>query len=185
MRVKRKILTRPAANLFLSIFRRYSLFFFGFFYFFWFLFFVLCLLFFEIKNVYSDTHLIKRTAEWQKKFHPADFRNQHFTFGPRITLTLNRFRSSLWYFYCWIWTSKCLLGFKSYFKSLCIMHFNAAPSFTKYFFLFTSDILDKTQNVKCPLVSWQELWFLHEMIFLFILIGADDICIGMLLPDFN
>ena len=38
--------------------------------------FVLCWLFFEIKNVYSDTHSTMQAGKWQKTFYPADFRNQ-------------------------------------------------------------------------------------------------------------
>ena len=52
--VTKKFFTRTAANLiFYSIFRIYSLFFFSFFCFFCLF---VCSLFFEIKNVYSDTH---------------------------------------------------------------------------------------------------------------------------------
>ena len=37
---------------------------------------VFFLFFFEIKNVYSDTHSTMQAGEWQKVFYPADFRNQ-------------------------------------------------------------------------------------------------------------
>ena len=83
MRVTRKIFTQMVANLFfLSIFRRYSLFFFSFISFFNSCFFCLfvCLLFFEIKNIYSDTHWIMQASEWQTHFHPANFRKQSYFF---------------------------------------------------------------------------------------------------------
>ena len=67
MRVTRKILTCVVANSFFLIdFAEIFSFFFSFFCFSWFLFFVVavvCLLFFEIKNVYSDTHSTMRADE--------------------------------------------------------------------------------------------------------------------------
>ena len=51
---------------------------FAFFYFCFVLF--VCLLFFEIKNVYSDTHSTMRACEWLKNFHLADFRKQDYFF---------------------------------------------------------------------------------------------------------
>ena len=59
-------------QFFLSILRRYSIFFFSFFRFFLHCFWLVCLVF-EIKNIYSDTHSTIRAGEWQKKFYPAPY----------------------------------------------------------------------------------------------------------------
>ena len=80
MQVTRKIFTQAAANIFLSIFQRYSFFFFSFFCFFVFLFFFIAFLLFEIKNICSDTNSIMLAGEKLKLFHPADFRKQDYFF---------------------------------------------------------------------------------------------------------
>ena len=36
-----------------------------------------------------------------------------------LLLTLNRFHTLLWYFYCWLWASKCQLGVGSKIKQIC------------------------------------------------------------------
>ena len=54
--------------LFLIDFRRHFLFFFGFFWIFVFLFFLLVCLFFEIKNIYFDTHSTMGAGEWKNFF---------------------------------------------------------------------------------------------------------------------
>ena len=69
-------------NLFFSIdFPEYPLFLFSFLCFFLFFCLFVCLMFFEIKSIYSDTNLTRRASEWQKDFHPADFRKQDLFFG--------------------------------------------------------------------------------------------------------
>ena len=66
-------------KFFQSLFWRYSLFFIILFCFFFILVsfaVVTFLLFFELKNVYSDTYSTTRSGEWQNNFHPADSRKQ-------------------------------------------------------------------------------------------------------------
>ena len=73
MRVTRKIFTRAAAKFFLTRFSGYiifsSLVSFTFLYS---CFFVVACLFFEIKNMYSDTHSTMRAGD----FHPTDFHSK-------------------------------------------------------------------------------------------------------------
>ena len=41
-------------------------------------------LFFEIKNIYSDTHSTMRAGEWKYFFRPADFRKEGYLFLVQI-----------------------------------------------------------------------------------------------------
>ena len=49
-------------------------------------FFSLFVCFFEIKNMYSDTHLTMRVGEVLKNFHPPDFRKQDYFFWPEYNV---------------------------------------------------------------------------------------------------
>ena len=79
MRVTKKIFTQAAANLFFNQFFGDILFFSSFICFNRFLFFnLVCLLLFEINNVYSATHSIMWADESWKIFYPANFRKQEY-----------------------------------------------------------------------------------------------------------
>ena len=83
MRVTRKIVTRAAANLFFCRFSGDILFsslvYFAFFVFLFCFVFLLVCLFFEIKNIYSDTHSTMRAGE-----SPGRFPETTTFFGPII-----------------------------------------------------------------------------------------------------
>ena len=46
---------------------------------------------FEIKNVYSDSHLTMWTGEWQKHFYPADFQKQDYFFWSMRVKTFRKY----------------------------------------------------------------------------------------------
>ena len=46
--------------------------------------------FFEIKNIFSDTHLTMWAGEWEKNFHSADFQKQDYFFWPVLSICCHK-----------------------------------------------------------------------------------------------